>query len=69
VSGEVEVGHCDLCGQRLLRAPDGDVWHPWDVLEPCPPEPPYAEDPAAWIAWWAAGNRSLRPGAAHFVPG
>lgn len=67
----IEVGVCDLCGRQLLRAPDGDVWHPWDLVRarPCPPEPWYdPTDPSKWIAWREAGNRTGHPGAEHWRP-
>lgn len=60
-----EEGTCDLCGQRMLRTSSGECWHPYNVERACPPEP---EDPADYGTWCAAGNRTLRPGAEHFVP-
>jgi hypothetical protein len=32
-----ELGHCDLCGQELIRTED-DCWHPHTVQKACPPE-------------------------------
>ena len=58
----VEVGVCALCGQELIRTAD-DCWHPWDVARACPPEP---RGPAALSDWYAAGNRTGRPGREHW---
>lgn len=63
---EAEVGTCALCGQEMIRTAD-DCWHPWNVAKACPPEPSSA-DFAAYSAWRAAGNESLRPGRQHFIP-
>lgn len=62
-----EVGHCDLCGQELLRTA-GDCWHPWNVSRACPPEPADSSSPE-WADWWQAGNRTGRPGREHWRPG
>lgn len=57
-------GVCDLCGQELLLT-DDDCWHPYTVLEACPPEPPSA-DVAAWQELHRAGHRTGRPGRQHW---
>jgi hypothetical protein len=62
---ELGVGTCDLCGQQLFRTAD-DCWHPYHVANACPPEPPSTG--AAWADWFAAGNRTGRPGHEHWRP-
>lgn len=64
-----ERGTCALCGQPMIRTPDGDAWHPVGALTtPCPVLP----DPHThWNDYAAAINSGLepgRPGAQHFVP-
>ncbi len=65
---ESNVGSCALCGQVMVRViEDGivrDVWHPWNVAQACPPEPPSRSQ--EWQDWYAAGGRTGRPGHEHF---
>lgn len=57
----IRLGHCDLCGQVLIKdnTRGEPAYHPHNVATPCPPPPaPGADD---------YGALSGRPGDGHFV--
>ena len=58
------VGTCVDCGQQLLLTEE-DCWHPHNVDRACPPEP---TEILALMAWYEAGNRTLRPGREKWRP-
>lgn len=64
---DAEVGHCGLCNQQMIKTKN-DCWHPREAMVvACPPEPPGLTP--EWGAWYAAGNRTGRPGREHFREG